>query len=76
MYQPPSQGQVSQPPQREVVEKDITVCKNYVVHELEQEEGAQRPLWKSTMSAMFGDHVNWEDLKVYTAKGRPPNNGT
>jgi len=23
------------------------------------------------MKALFGDHVNWEDLRVYTSKGRP-----
>lgn len=55
----------------EPVELECTVSRNYVVHEIEQEEGATRPPWKSTMSAMFGSNVDWEEMKVYTAKGRP-----
>ena len=38
-----SHERVSQPPERELEEKEITVCKNYVVHEIDQEEGAQKP---------------------------------
>ncbi|KAI0271730.1 YL1 nuclear protein-domain-containing protein [Gloeopeniophorella convolvens] len=49
----------------------VAVAKNYVVHELSQEEPVVRPLWKDTMAAMFGDHVKWEDLKVYASRGRP-----
>ncbi|KAH8101447.1 YL1 nuclear protein-domain-containing protein [Cristinia sonorae] len=57
------------PPQ--LVERTETVAKSYVVHELEQDEDAIMPVWKETMSAMFGDHVKWEELRVYTGKGRP-----
>jgi len=53
------------------IERTETVAKNYVVHELEQEDGAPRPLWKDTMAAMFGDHVKWEELRVYVARNRP-----
>ena len=53
------------------LERKETVTKNYVVHETDQEEGTLKPLWKETMAAMFGDHVKWEDLKVYTGRGRP-----
>lgn len=57
------------PPQPTIrVEK---VNKNYVVHELGQYETVPQPLWQETMTAMFGDHVKWEDLKVYVTKGRP-----
>lgn len=59
------------PPQPEPEERTETVSKNYVVHELSQEENASKPRWKDTMAAMFGDHVNWEELKVYSGKGRP-----
>ena len=45
--------------------------KNYVIHETSQDESATRPLWKDTMTAMFGDHVKWEDVKVYVSRGRP-----
>lgn len=66
---PPPAHQPQPPPERiEVVE---TVARNYVVHETSQEEGATRPLWKDTMAAMFGDHVKWEELRVYSNKGRP-----
>lgn len=53
------------------VERIETVAKSYVVHETAQEEGTSKPLWKETMAAMFGDHVKWEELKVYAGKGRP-----
>ena len=46
------------------------VCKNYVVHELSQSVPSKPP-WKDTMSAMFGNHVKWDEVKVFTGKGRP-----
>jgi hypothetical protein len=46
------------------------VCKNYVIHELSQ-SAPSKPPWKDTMSAMFGDHVQWDEVKVFTGKGRP-----
>ena len=46
------------------------VCKNYVIHELSQSIPSKPP-WKDTMSAMFGDHVRWDEVKVFTGKGRP-----
>ncbi len=64
VYQPP-------PPLRPPIEKIETVAKNYVAHESSQKEGATKPLWKDTMTAMFGDHVRWDTLKVYVGKGRP-----
>ncbi|KAJ7158944.1 YL1 nuclear protein-domain-containing protein [Mycena filopes] len=30
-----------------------------------------KPSWDATMTAMFGSHVNWEDVKVYLGKNRP-----
>jgi len=45
--------------------------KNYVIHEASQDDAAARPPWKDTMTAMFGDHVKWEDLKAYVSRGRP-----
>lgn len=48
-----------------------TVGKNYVIHEISQDEPATRPLWKDTMTAMFGSHVKWEDAKAYVSRGRP-----
>ncbi|KAG6830852.1 hypothetical protein H0H87_006912 [Tephrocybe sp. NHM501043] len=56
------------PPPKEKIE---TVTKNYVVHELAQTDGASKPLWNETMSAMFGDDVKWDELKVYGGKNRP-----
>ncbi|KAF9235858.1 YL1 nuclear protein-domain-containing protein [Melanogaster broomeanus] len=67
---PPTQPQpVSTPAPPPVDYRTEDVCKNYVVHELSQSTPA-KPLWKDTMSAMFGDHVKWEELKVFTGKGR------
>ena len=47
------------------------VCKNYVVHELSQDQAAAKPPWKDTMSAMFGDKVKWDEVRVFTGKQRP-----
>ena len=47
------------------------VAKNYVIHEISQDELATRPLWKDTMTAMFGSHVKWEDVRAYVSRGRP-----
>lgn len=59
----------SQQPQP--IEKMETVAKNYVVHELGQHDGIRKANWTETMKAMFGDHVRWDEAKVYTGKGRP-----
>jgi hypothetical protein len=47
------------------------VCKNYVVHELSQDASAVKPPWKDTMSAIFGDEVKWDEVRVFTGKQRP-----
>ncbi|KAJ6620133.1 YL1 nuclear protein-domain-containing protein [Mycena sp. CBHHK59/15] len=44
------------------------VAKNYVVHDA---GGAEKPAWGATMEALFGGHVNWEDVRVYAGKNRP-----
>ncbi|KIP04010.1 hypothetical protein PHLGIDRAFT_25831 [Phlebiopsis gigantea 11061_1 CR5-6] len=68
----PTQPHAPSPlPPAEPLERKETVTKNYVIHEIDQEEGTLKPLWKETMAAMFGDHVKWEELKVYTGRGRP-----
>lgn len=72
MYQTesPPQPYVPPPPPQPVFRKE-KAAKQYVVHELEQVEKATRPTWSSTMTAMFGDHADWENMRVYTTKGRP-----
>ncbi|KAJ4475145.1 YL1 nuclear protein-domain-containing protein [Lentinula lateritia] len=48
------------------------VAKSYLVHELNQdEEDNSKPSWEETMEAMFGNHVKWGGMKVYTVKNRP-----
>ncbi|TFK89270.1 hypothetical protein K466DRAFT_584757 [Polyporus arcularius HHB13444] len=61
---------VPPPPSRPIERKEV-VGKQYVVHELSQTDKASRPKWSSTMTAMFGDHADWQNLRVYTSKGRP-----
>lgn len=56
------------PEPRKRIEK---VAKNYLVHELAQDTDAPKATWNDSMKAMFGDHVKWDELKVYTTKGRP-----
>ena len=48
-----------------------SATKNYVVHELAQHRGTPKPTWAENMKAMFGDHVKWEELKVFVGKTRP-----
>ncbi|KAI0641089.1 YL1 nuclear protein-domain-containing protein [Trametes meyenii] len=69
IYQPPPLP--PPPPPRQPIIRKEKVAKQYVVHELEQVEKAPRPSWHSTMTAMFGDHADWEHMRVYTTKGRP-----
>ncbi|KAJ3510445.1 hypothetical protein NLJ89_g4671 [Agrocybe chaxingu] len=47
------------------------VTKNYLVHELAQQRGAPKPTWTESMQAIFGDHVKWDEVKVFTGKNRP-----
>ncbi|KAG2049133.1 hypothetical protein BDR06DRAFT_961850 [Suillus hirtellus] len=59
---------VQPPPAQERV---VDVCKNYIVHELSQDPSVAKPPWKDTMSAMFGDEVKWDEVRVFTGKQRP-----
>ncbi|KAG5636002.1 hypothetical protein H0H81_009429 [Sphagnurus paluster] len=64
LYPPPVQAPTE-------IERTETVTKNYLVHELGQEKGTPRPQWGDTMAALFGDHVVWDDVKVFVGRGRP-----
>ncbi|KAL1722750.1 YL1 nuclear protein-domain-containing protein [Schizophyllum commune] len=65
---PPSSLQPSVPP---TIEKRERVAKSYLVHELGQGKDAAKPRWSETMSAVFGDHVEWTSVKAYTSTRRP-----
>ena len=68
----PSLTFVSSPqPQPQSSPEPQPVTKCYAVHELGQYEGTPKPKWEDTMSALFGDHVKWSDVKVYSSKNRP-----
>lgn len=63
---------VPPPPAPAPVKQILNVEKNYLVHELGQRDGLRKPNWKETMTAVFGDHVKWGELKVFrTSKPRP-----
>ncbi|TFK71726.1 hypothetical protein BDN72DRAFT_869835 [Pluteus cervinus] len=49
----------------------VTAEKNYVIHELGQHDSARKPDWTQTMYAMFGDHAQWEEVRVLVGKTRP-----
>lgn len=59
-----------QPPVQPI-ERTEKVAKNYVVQELAQYDGAPNPSWMDTMNGMFGNHVKWDEVKVYVGKSRP-----
>ncbi|KAG2361911.1 YL1 nuclear protein-domain-containing protein [Suillus spraguei] len=67
-YYYPVQPPPAPPPAQERVDD---VCKNYIVHELSQDPSAAKPPWKDTMSAMFGDEIKWDEVRVFTGKQRP-----
>ncbi|KAG6916920.1 hypothetical protein DXG01_004681 [Tephrocybe rancida] len=66
-----AQLQWTPPPPPTPIEKIEKVAKNYVIHELAQNDDAPKPPWDETMTAMFGDEVKWDELKVYVGKNRP-----
>ncbi|KAJ3997085.1 YL1 nuclear protein-domain-containing protein [Lentinula boryana] len=52
--------------------KTEKVARSYLVHELSQDdEDNPKPSWEETMEAMFGNHVKWGEIKVYSTKNRP-----
>ncbi|KAG6899337.1 hypothetical protein C0993_011125 [Termitomyces sp. T159_Od127] len=59
------------PPPPAPIERIEKVTKNYIVHEVAQHNGVPKPPWNETMTAMFGDHVNWSEVKVFVGKNRP-----
>ncbi|KAJ3489399.1 hypothetical protein NLI96_g2163 [Meripilus lineatus] len=71
-YQVQPLAEPSPPPPPKPIERIEKVMKCYLYHEIPSEkQEPEKPSWANTMAALFGDHVNWEDLKVFTAKGRP-----
>ena len=54
-----------------IVHRKQKFAKNYVVLENAQTEKAPRVTWKQTMEGMFGDHVRWEDIRMYSTRNRP-----
>ncbi len=59
------------PPAPVFEERTERVNKNYLVHELAQYEKGPKPSWTESMEVVFGDHVKWDQVKVYSGKGRP-----
>jgi len=74
-YAPNPDGAVSQQSHPPLIPQPMhrieKVCKNYVVHEVSQTFPAQKPPWQDTMAALFGGDVKWEEMRVWTGKGRP-----
>ena len=64
-------GIVQQQPTSEPETRLEAVTKNYVVHELAQYKNAPKPSWMDTMESMFGNHVKWDEVKVFVGKSRP-----
>ncbi|KAJ7104311.1 YL1 nuclear protein-domain-containing protein [Mycena belliarum] len=74
------------PPAAPIVRRE-KAAHNYVVHEemqggepdtpagrsttRHQSAHISKPSWAATMTAMFGGHVDWEEVKVYAGKNRP-----
>ncbi|KLO17532.1 YL1-domain-containing protein [Schizopora paradoxa] len=54
-----------------VTERTEAVSKCYVIIEKDQKEGVDLPQWDETMTTLFGDHVKWDEVKVFSGKHRP-----
>ena len=67
--EPSVQQQPLQPSEPETRLEAVT--KNYVIHELAQHKNTPKPSWTDTMESMFGDHVKWDEVKVFVGKNRP-----
>ncbi|KAJ3853921.1 YL1 nuclear protein-domain-containing protein [Lentinula lateritia] len=66
----PGSGPIPEPENKKC--RTEKVAKSYLVHELNQdEEDNSKPSWEETMEAMFGNHVKWGGMKIYTVKNRP-----
>lgn len=63
--------QQTQQPVSEPETRLETITKNYLVHELAQHKNTPKPSWTDTMESMFGDHVKWDEVKVFVGKNRP-----
>lgn len=61
---------LSQPSVNARSSKTERVVKNYLLHKLD--EGSLRPGWSETMNAVFGGHTDWNEVRVYVGKHRPP----
>ena len=62
---------IVQQPSSEPETRLEAVTKNYVVHELAQYKNTPKPSWTDTMESMFGNHVKWDEVKVFVGKSRP-----
>ncbi|KAL5518470.1 hypothetical protein ACEPAH_152 [Sanghuangporus vaninii] len=60
---------LSQPQARLQTTKVERVVKNYLTHKVD--EGMPRPRWSESMKAIFGDHADWNEVRVYVGKHRP-----
>jgi hypothetical protein len=69
----PSTSNATRPlePVPAVVQRKRKAAKNYVILENSQTGKVPKVTWKQTMEGMFGDHVRWEDVRVYSTKNRP-----
>lgn len=68
--QPQHQPQPQPQPQPQAQSmKTEKVNKNYLMHKVD--EDMPLPDWGEMMSTIFGSHVNWEEVKVFTGKHRP-----
>ncbi|KAL5534739.1 hypothetical protein ACEPAG_1203 [Sanghuangporus baumii] len=60
---------LSHPQARLQPSKVQKAVKNYLIHKVD--EGIPRPGWSESMKAFFGDHADWNEMRVYVGKHRP-----
>ncbi|KAF8508476.1 YL1 nuclear protein-domain-containing protein [Gautieria morchelliformis] len=58
------QGQIA----RKATEKQ---AKNFVEILVNEERPQDKPTWRETMNALFGEHADWDNVRVYVGKNRP-----
>lgn len=69
----PADQNTSSQPQPPVLDKPLThkASYNYLVYEVDQQPSTPKPNWSQTMHAVFGNHVDWNEVKVYNTRNRP-----
>ena len=71
-YQPQPRPHLQLHPQAQIARKATEKqTKNYVELLVNEERPQIKPTWREMMNAVFGEHTDWDTVRVYVGKNRP-----